>query len=105
VVHSGLESQRESGGGLSARDRPFGRAVLLGLLPGDECVIHGCVGHQATSPITAFVDIVTTGVCNGMNLTMQVGRSSVKAPWIMPTSHRCSRVSGLPAHQTFASLD
>jgi hypothetical protein len=39
-----------------------------------------------TSPITAFIDIVTAGVCNGMNLTMQVGRSSVKAPWIMPAS-------------------
>ncbi len=30
--------------------------------------------------------MVTAGVCSGMNLTMQVGRSSLKAPWIMPTS-------------------
>jgi len=34
---------------------------------------------------------------------MQVGWSAVKAPWIMPhqpvvDGHRCSRVSGLPAH-------
>ena len=33
-----------------------------------------------TSPITAFIDIVTAGVCNGMNLAMQVGRFSVKVP-------------------------
>ena len=58
---------------------------------------------MVTSPFTAFIDKITAGVCNGMNLAMQVGRSSVKAPWIVPTSllldgHRCSRVSGLPAH-------
>jgi len=27
-----------------------------------------------TSPITAFIDIVTAGVCNGMNLTMAGGQ-------------------------------
>jgi len=26
------------------------------------------------SPITAFIDIVTAGVCNGMNLTMAGGQ-------------------------------
>jgi len=31
-----------------------------------------------TSPVTAFIDKITAGVCNGMNLTMQVGRSSVQ---------------------------
>ena len=49
--------------------------------------------------VAAYIDIVTAGVCNGMNLTMQVGRSAVKAPWIMPTSllfdgHRGSESPG-----------
>ena len=29
-----------------------------------------------TSPMTAFIDIATAGVSNGMNLTMQVGGTS-----------------------------
>ena len=29
---------------------------------------------MVTSPFTAFIDIVTAGVCNGMNLAMQVGK-------------------------------
>ena len=54
---------------------------------------------MVTSPITVFIDIVTAGVCNGMNLTMQVGQVLGEGA-IMPTSllvdgHRCSRVSGL----------
>ena len=49
-----------------------------------------------TSPITAFIDIVTDGVCNGMNLTMQAGKSAVKARWIMPTSLLLT-VTGAPS--------
>ena len=47
------------------------------------------------SASTALIDMVTAGVCSGMNLTMQVGRSSVNAPWIMPTS-RLLTVTGAP---------
>ena len=35
------------------------------------------------------VQIVTAGVCNGMNLATQVGRSSVKAPSSTRRSRRC----------------
>ena len=42
-----------------------------------------------------LIDIVTAGVCSGMYLTTQVGRSSLNAPWIMPTS-RLSTVTGAP---------
>ena len=42
-----------------------------------------------------LIDMFTAGVCSGMNLMMQVGSSSVKAPWIMPTS-RLLTVTGAP---------
>ena len=40
-------------------------------------------------------DMVTAGVCSGMNLTTHVGNSSLNAPWIMPTS-RLFTVTGAP---------
>ena len=42
-----------------------------------------------------LIDMATAGVCNGMYLMMQVGSSSAKAPWIMPTS-RLLTVTGAP---------
>ena len=40
-------------------------------------------------------DITTAGVCSGMYLMMQVGRLSLNAPWIIPTS-RLLTVTGAP---------
>src|SRR6185295_1435460 len=43
----------------------------------------------------ALIDMATAGVCSGMYFTTHVGRSSAKAPWIMPTS-RLLTVTGAP---------
>src|SRR5690606_14325414 len=40
-------------------------------------------------------EMVTAGVCSGMNLTTHVGNTSLNAPWIMPTS-RLFTVTGAP---------
>ena len=39
-----------------------------------------------TSARIALNDWTTAGVCSGMYLMMQVGRLSLNAPWIIPTS-------------------
>ena len=42
-----------------------------------------------------LIDIVTAGVCSGMYCVTHVGRSSLKAPWIIPTNW-LSTVTGAP---------
>lgn len=47
------------------------------------------------SPRIALKDWTTAGVCNGMYLTMHVGKLSLNAPWIIPTSSLLT-VTGAP---------
>ena len=53
------------------------------------------VGLALMSARSALIDITTAGVCSGMYLMMHVGRLSLNAPWIIPTS-RPLTVTGAP---------
>ena len=73
-------------------DPPIGDEAGARPVLGGDVGQHGVDRHR-----------VTAGVCSGMNLTMQVGRSSVNAPWIMPDQpvvdrHGRARVARLAAH-------